>query len=285
MKSRRAKLEEQKCSPSAEGFFVRCAGPKGCAPLEPQGGCPPAPHALYTPSGGPAGAFAEGQGCRGRAPRHPAGRLGSLRSRQGAVSSPLRGCGPHQPLDPPFTEKRARGPRRGLRGTAGGMGVKARAATAQRLGLDAQERPPRSGLVAGVLFPSRLPRGERPRRPPEALLICSCFARFRETTKRAFRMRKDLSTDLRSVVVRTSLFRTCALRCFERAHFAVSNVHTSLFRTCTLRCFERIAAMCSEYTSLPWCCSGGLSLRTCPACPGLALGLAAGLAGRPRSRP
>ena len=108
-------------------------------------------------------------------PRHPAGRLGSLRSRQGAVSSPLRGCGPHQPLDPPFTEKRARGPRRGLRGTVGGMGVKARAATAQRLGLDAQERPQRSGLVAGVLFPQppatwRTPPEGRRRRSCSALL-------------------------------------------------------------------------------------------------------------------
>ena len=132
------------------------------------------------------GLLAEGQGCRGRAPRHPAGRLGSLRSRQGAVSSPLRGCGPHQPLDPPFTEKRARGPRRGLRGTVGGMGVKARAATAQRLGLDAQERPQRSGLVAGgALPPAACHVANAPGGPPEALLICSCFARFRETTKRA----------------------------------------------------------------------------------------------------
>ena len=49
--------------------------------------------------------------------------------------------------------------------TPSGRRVKARAATAQRLGLDAQERPQRSGLVAGgALPPSRLPRGERPRR-------------------------------------------------------------------------------------------------------------------------
>ena len=147
------------------GFF-RCAGPKGAArPLEPQAGGAPLHRMPYSASGDLPGASRRGAGVPGEErPRHPAGRLGSLRSRQGAVSSPLRGCGPHQPLDPPFTEKRARGPRRGLRGTAGGMGVKARAATAQRLGLDAQERPPRSGLVAGVLFPSRLPRGERPRR-------------------------------------------------------------------------------------------------------------------------
>ena len=156
--------------------------------MEPQAGVPPAPHALQAPSGDPAGAFAEGQGCRGRAPpTPPAGRLGSLRSRQGAVSSPLRGCGPHQPLDPPSTRKRARGPRRGLRGTVGGMGVKARAATAQRLGLDAQERPQRSGLVAGgALPPAACHVANAPGGPPEALLICSCFALFRETPKRAF---------------------------------------------------------------------------------------------------
>ena len=142
------------------------------APLNPRQGCPPAPHA-YTPSGDPAGAFSpRGRGAGEERPRHPAGgRLGSLRSRQGAVSSPLRGCGPHQPLDPPFTEKRAPEARAGLEGHCRRDGGKARAATAQRLGLDAQERPQRPGLVAGVLFPQPpSPRGERPRRPPEALL-------------------------------------------------------------------------------------------------------------------
>ena len=120
MKSRRAKLEEQKCSPSAEGFFVRCAGPKGCAPFEPQAGGAPCTACLISAFRRPCrGPSPRGKGAGEERPRHPAGRLGSLRSRQGAVSSPLRGCGPHQPLDPPFTEKRARGPRRGLRGTAG----------------------------------------------------------------------------------------------------------------------------------------------------------------------
>ena len=109
-------------------------------------------------------------------PRHPAGRLGSLRSRQGAVSSPLRGCGPHQPLDPPFTRKTRQRPAQGLGGALSEwMGVKARAATAQRLGLDAQERPQRSGLVAGVLFPQppatwRTPPEGRRRRSCSALL-------------------------------------------------------------------------------------------------------------------
>ena len=119
-------------------------------------------------------------------PRHPAGRLGSLRSRQGAVSSPLRGCGPHQPLDPPSTRKRARGPRRGLRGTVGVDGGQGSRSDAQRLGLDAQERPQRPGWWLGVLFPQPPATWRTPRRPPEALLICSCFALFRETPKRAF---------------------------------------------------------------------------------------------------
>ena len=131
VKSRRAKLEEQKCSPSAEGF-VRCARPPRAArPLEPQQGVPPCTARPYSASSGDPcrGPSPRGRGAGEERPRHPAGRLGSLRSRQGAVSSPLRGCGPHQPLDPPSTRKRARGPRRGLRGTVGGMGVKARAAT------------------------------------------------------------------------------------------------------------------------------------------------------------
>ena len=120
VKSRRAKLEEQKCSPSAEGFLFAALGPRAARPLNPRQGVPPAPHAYKRLPAIPAGASRRGAGVPGEErPRHPAGRLGSLRSRQGAVSSPLRGCGPHQPLDPPFTEKRARGPRRGLRGTVG----------------------------------------------------------------------------------------------------------------------------------------------------------------------
>ena len=150
------------------GFFVRCARPKGLrAPWNPGRGCPPAPHALQAPPAALPGASRRGAGVPGEErPRHPAGRLGSLRSRQGAVSSPLRGCGPHQPLDPPSTRKTRQRPAQGLGGALSEwMGVKARAATAQRLGLDAQERPQRSGLVAGgALPPSRLPRGERPRR-------------------------------------------------------------------------------------------------------------------------
>ena len=166
------------------GFFVRCAGPRGCAPLGTPGrGCPlhRTPY-ISLPATLP-GAFAEGQGCRGKSAPDtlPAG-LG----RSGRVKGPcprLRGCGPHQPLDPPSTRKTRQRPAQGLGGALSEwMGVKARAATAQRLGLDAQERPQRLGWWLGVLFPSRLPRGERPRRPPEALLICSCFALFRRNT-------------------------------------------------------------------------------------------------------
>ena len=199
MKSRRAKLEEQKCSPSAEGFLFAGAGPKGCAPFEPRQGVPPAPHAYKRLPAALPGPFAEGQGCRGKSAPDtlPAG-LGRSGRVKGPCPRPYGAAGRTNPLTRPSLKTRQR-PAQGLGGALPEwMGVKARAATAQRLGLDAQERPPRSGLVAGVLFPSRLPRGERPRRPPEALLICSCFARFRETTKRAFRMRKDLSTDLRS---------------------------------------------------------------------------------------
>ena len=183
------------------GFFCSLRRPKGCAPLEPQAGGAPRTACLISASGVILpGAFAEGQGCRGRAPRHPAGRLGSLRSsRQGAVSSPLRGCGPHQPLDPPFTENAPEARAQGLGGALPEwMGVKARAATAQRLGLDAQERPNAPGWWLGCFSPAACHVANAPGGPPEALLICSCFARFRETTKRAFRMRKDLSTDLRS---------------------------------------------------------------------------------------
>ena len=174
VKSRRAKLEEQKMLAFGRGFFVRCVRPKGLrAPWNPQRqGCPCTAR-LISASGDPAGAFSpRGRGAGEERPRHPAGRLGSLRSRQGAVSSPLRGCGPHQPLDPPFTEKRARGPRRGLEGHCrSGWGQGSRSDTAQRLGLDAQERPQRSpGWWLGVLFPQPPATWRTPRRPPEALL-------------------------------------------------------------------------------------------------------------------
>ena len=115
MKSRRAKLEEQKMLAFGRGFFVRCAGPRLAArPLNPRQGVPPAPHA-HKPLPATCRGLAEGQGCRGRAPRHPAGRLGSLRSRQGAVLAPA-GLRAAPTLDPPSTRKTRHRPAQGLGG-------------------------------------------------------------------------------------------------------------------------------------------------------------------------
>ena len=139
--------------------------------MNPPGRGAPCTARLIAPSGDPAGGLRRGAGVPGKSAPTPCRQAWVAPVASGAVSSPLRGCGPHQPLDPPFTEKRARGPRRGLRGTVGGMGVKARAATAQRLGLDAQERPQRSGLVAGgALPPAACHVANAPGGPPEALL-------------------------------------------------------------------------------------------------------------------
>ena len=178
-KSRRAKLEEQKMLAFGRGFFVRCAGPRAARPLEPPGApctarltAPPA-----TLPGPRRGAGVPGE----ERPRHPAGRLGSLRSRQGAVSSPCGAAGRTNPLTRPPLEKRARGPRRGLRGTVGGMGVKARAATPQRLGLDAQERPQRLAGGWGCSSPAACHVANAPGGPPEALLICLLRAVSRNT--------------------------------------------------------------------------------------------------------
>ena len=133
--------------------------------MEPRRGCP-LHRTPYKRLRRPAGGLSPRAGGAGEErPRHPAGRLGSLRSRQGAVSSPLR-AGPHQPLDPPSTRKTRQRPAQGLGG--GTVEVDGGSRLAQRprsSSLDAQERPQRSGLVAGgALPPSRLPRGERPRR-------------------------------------------------------------------------------------------------------------------------
>ena len=166
------------------GFFVRCAGPRGLrAPWNPRQG-PPLHRTPYKRlPATPWGAFAEGQGCRGKSAPDtlPAG-LGRSGRVKGPCPRPCGAAGRTNPLTRPPLEKRARGPRRGLRGTVGGMGVKARAATAQRLGLDAQERPQRLGWWLGVLFPQPPATWRTPRRPPEALLICSCFALFRRNT-------------------------------------------------------------------------------------------------------
>ena len=133
VKSRRAKLEEQKCSPSAEGFLFACAGPRGCAPLEPQaGGAPCTARLTAPPAEDPAGSpLAEGQGCRGKSAPTPCRQawVAPVASR-GRVLAFLRGCGPHQPLDPPSTRKTRHRPAQGLEGALSEwMGVKARAAT------------------------------------------------------------------------------------------------------------------------------------------------------------
>ena len=171
--------KSRKCLPSAEGFLCAALGPRGCAPpWNPGRGCPPAPHALQAPPAALPGASRRGAGVPGEErPRHPAGRLGSLRSRQGAVSSPLRGCGPHQPLDPPFTRKTRQRPAQGLGGALSEwMGVKARAATAQQQPLTPRNDPNAPGWWLGVLFPQPPARGERPRRTAGgALAFDFCF--------------------------------------------------------------------------------------------------------------
>ena len=170
--------KSRKCLPSAEGF-VRCARPKGLrAPWNPGGGAP-CTACLTSASGGPAGGLSPRAGCRGRAPPTPCRQAWVAPVASGAVSSPLRGCGPHQPLDPPFTRKTRQRPAQGRRALPEWMGVKARAATAQRLGLDAQERPHAPGWWLGCFSPAACHVANAPGGPPEALLICSCFARFR----------------------------------------------------------------------------------------------------------
>ena len=104
----------------------------------------------------------------------PAG-LGRSGRVKGPCPRPYGAAGRTNPLTRPSLKTRQR-PAQGLEGALSEwMGVKARAATAQRLGLDAQERPQRSGLVAGVLFPQppatwRTPPEGRRRRSCSALL-------------------------------------------------------------------------------------------------------------------
>ena len=147
-------------------------GPRGCAPLGTPAGGAPCTARLTSASGGPAGASRRGAGVPGEErPRHPAGRLGSLRSRQGAVSSPYGAAGRTNPLTRPSLEKRARGPRRGLEGHCrSGWGSRLAQRPRSGLALTPRNDPNAPGWWLGVLFPSRLPRGERPGGPPEALL-------------------------------------------------------------------------------------------------------------------
>ena len=171
MKKPERSSKSRKCLPSAEGF-VRCAGPRGCALGTPAGGAP-CTACLTSASGGlPGASLAEGQGCRGKAPRHPAGRLGSLRSRQGPCPRPT-GLRATNPLDPPFTRK-TRQRRAGRRGTVGWMGVKARATTAPRQQHDAQERPQLRAGGWGA-FPQPPATWRTPRRCVGDDLTLLCF--------------------------------------------------------------------------------------------------------------
>ena len=163
------------------GFFVRCARPKGLrAPWNPGRGCPPAPHALQAPPAALPGASRRGAGVPGEErPRHPAGRLGSLRSRQGAVSSPLRGpAGRTTPLTRPPLEKRATGPHRGLEGHCrSGWGSRLAQRPRSNSALTPRNDPNAQGRRLGVLFPQP-PATWRPAPggPPEALLpLIFCF--------------------------------------------------------------------------------------------------------------
>ena len=127
--------------------FLLAAGPSALA----QGLCP-SDSPLLPP---------RARGAGGRAPPAPTHvRLGSFQARQGAESSPLRGCGPHQPLDPPSTRNAPQGHCRAPEW----KGVKVRAATRSGPDLDALERPQRSGWWSGRS--SRPPATWRTDKPP-----------------------------------------------------------------------------------------------------------------------
>ena len=141
MKSRRAKLEEQKMLAFGRGF-CRCVRPKGCAPLEPRQGVPPAPHAHKRLPAALPGPLAEGQGCRGKSAPDtlPAG-LGRSGRVKGPCPRPYGAAGRTNPLTRPSLKTRQR-PAQGLEGHCrSGWGSRLAQRHAQRLGLDAQERP------------------------------------------------------------------------------------------------------------------------------------------------
>ena len=141
-------------------------GPRGCAPLgTPAGGAPlhRTPYKrLRRPCRGP---LAEGQGCRGKSAPDtlPAG-LGRSGRVKGPCPRPCGAAGRTNPLTRPPLEKRARGPRRGLEGHCrvdGGQGSRSDRAAAA---LTPRNDPNAPGWWLGCSSPSRLPRGERPRR-------------------------------------------------------------------------------------------------------------------------
>ena len=119
-----------------EAFFA-CSGPSSLA----QRGFAPLDSPLLPP---------RARGAGGRAPPAPTHvRLGSFQARQGAESSPLRGCGPHQPLDPPSTRNAPQGHCRAPEWKGSRFAQRPRSGP----DLDALERPQRSGLVVRGALP------------------------------------------------------------------------------------------------------------------------------------
>ena len=147
------------------GFLFACRKVWGCAPLGTPAGGAPRTARLKAPSGGPAGALAEGQGCRGKSAPDtlPAG-LGRSGRVKGPCPRPCGAAGRTNPLTRPPLEKRARGPRRGLEGHCrSGWGSRLAQRPRSGLALTPRNDPNASGAGGwGCSSPSRLPRGERP---------------------------------------------------------------------------------------------------------------------------
>ena len=157
-------------------------GPRGCAPLgTPAGGAPlhRTPYKrLRRPCRGP---LAEGQGCRGKSAPDtlPAG-LGRSGRVKGPCPRPYGAAGRTNPLTRPSLEKRARGPRRGLEGHCrSGWGSRLAQRPRSGLALTPRNDPHAPGWWLGCFSPAACHVANAPGGPPEALLICSCFARFR----------------------------------------------------------------------------------------------------------
>ena len=172
MKSRRAKLEEQKCSPSAEGCLLRRA--QGAArPLNPRQGVPPCTARSYKrlPATLP-GPSPRGRGAGEERPGHPAGRLGRSGRVKGPCPRPYGAAGRTNPLTRPSLKKRARGPRRGLEGHCrSGWGSRLAQRPRSGLALTPRNDPNAPGWWLGVLFPPAACHvANAPGGPPEALL-------------------------------------------------------------------------------------------------------------------